>query len=69
VRYHGLRRCRRLTVPGIVLNKTGTIQIVTRDKELRDLQHRHRSVITIGDGQKIERGRSWRCGSTTFRTF
>jgi len=57
VRYHGLRMVQTADGASIVLNKTGTIQIVDEeDKELETYNIVIGSVITVGDGQKIDKG-------------
>jgi DNA-directed RNA polymerase subunit beta' len=57
VRYHGLRMVQTADGASIVLNKTGTIQIVDEeDKELETYNIVIGSVITIADGQKIDKG-------------
>ena len=55
----------------MLLNKTGTIQIVDDDdKELETYNIVIGSVINIGDGQKIDKGHYGSCGIlTTSRAF
>ena len=57
VRYRGLRLVQTADGASIVLNKTGTIQIVDEeDKELETYNIVIGSVLTVGDGQKIDKG-------------
>ena len=67
VRYRGLRLVQTADGANIVLNKTGTIQIVDEeDKELETYNIVIGSVITVGDGAEDRQGRrSSRCGIPT----
>ena len=57
VRYRGLRLVQTADGANIVLNKTGSIQIVDEeDKELDTHNIVIGSVITAGDGQRIDKG-------------
>jgi DNA-directed RNA polymerase subunit beta' len=57
VRYHGLRLVRTGDEASIVLNKTGTIQILdSEDKELETFNIVVGSFLHVGDGEKIEKG-------------
>jgi DNA-directed RNA polymerase subunit beta' len=57
VRYHGLRMVQTADGASIVLNKTGTIQIVDdEEKEIETYNIVIGSVINIGDGHKIDKG-------------
>jgi len=57
LRYRGLRMVQTADGANIVLNKTGSIQIVDEEeKELETYNIVVGSVITIGDGQKIDKG-------------
>ncbi len=57
VRYRGLRMVQTADGANIVLNKTGTIQIVDEEeKELESYNIVAGSVINVGDGQKIDKG-------------
>ncbi|HUJ44341.1 MAG TPA: DNA-directed RNA polymerase subunit beta' [Opitutaceae bacterium] len=57
VRYRGLRLVQTADGANIVLNKTGTIQIMDEeDKELETYNIVIGSVITAADGQKIDKG-------------
>jgi DNA-directed RNA polymerase subunit beta' len=57
VRYRGLRMVQTADGATIVLNKTGTIQIVDEeDKELETYNIVIGSVVTIADGEKIDKG-------------
>jgi len=71
VRYHGLRMVQTADGASIVLNKTGTIQIVTRrtrsSRPTTSSSARSSPSVTA---RRSTRGRSWRCGiPTTFRYF
>jgi DNA-directed RNA polymerase subunit beta' len=57
VRYRGLRLVRTGDEASIVLNKTGTIQILdSEDKELETYNIVVGSFLHVGDGEKIEKG-------------
>jgi DNA-directed RNA polymerase subunit beta' len=57
VRYRGLRMVQTADGASIVLNKTGTIQIVDEEeKEIETYNIVIGSVINVGDGQKIDKG-------------
>jgi DNA-directed RNA polymerase subunit beta' len=57
VRYKGLRLVETADGAAIVLNKTGTIQIVdTDDRELETYNIVVGSFLHVGDGEKIEKG-------------
>jgi len=57
VKYRGLRLVQTADGASIVLNKTGTIQILdTEDRELETYNIVIGSFLTIGDGEKIEKG-------------
>jgi DNA-directed RNA polymerase subunit beta' len=57
VRYHGLRLVQTGDDASIVLNKTGTIQILdAEDKELETYNIVVGSFLHVGDGAKIEKG-------------
>jgi len=57
VRYQGLRMVQTADGANIVLNKTGTIQIIDEEeKELETYNIVIGSVINVGDGEKIEKG-------------
>ena len=57
VRYRGLRLVQTADGASIVLNKTGSIQIVDEeDKELETYNIVIGSVVTAADGQKIDKG-------------
>jgi DNA-directed RNA polymerase subunit beta' len=57
VKYRGLRLVQTADGANIVLNKTGTIQILDeRDKELETYNIVVGSFLHVGDGEKIEKG-------------
>ena len=57
VRYRGLRLVQTADGASIVLNKTGSIQIIDEeDKELETYNIVIGSVVTAADGQKIDKG-------------
>ena len=57
VKYKGLRLVQTADGAAIVLNKTGTIQIIdSEDRELETYNIVVGSFLTIGDGEKIEKG-------------
>jgi DNA-directed RNA polymerase subunit beta' len=57
VRYRGLRLVQTGDGANIVLNKTGTIQIIdSEDKELETYNIVIGSFLHVGDGEKIEKG-------------
>jgi DNA-directed RNA polymerase subunit beta' len=57
VKYRGLRLVETADGAAIVLNKTGSIQIIdSEDRELESYNIVVGSFLTIGDGEKIEKG-------------